>query len=121
VKEGDDASGADSQLRHDMNYTSWLAGESQTLNDVDELLLCNEIIDSPIISNDFGLSSRPSDTISHNTNDLRQGVDNPKGGIAELENLELDTPPEFQLSVSILSTCYWDCITCLDVCFIGMH
>lgn len=97
----------DSQLKDELEYKSWLAGESQIeedMNSMDKLLQCDEIMDSSTLSSDFGLrTGGPSNPISaNNVNDVvPQGNNNSSSGIAELENLELDTPPDFQFSVSI--------------------
>lgn len=73
---------------------------------MDKLLQCDEIMDSSTLSSDFGLRTGgpSSNSISgNNVNDVvPQGNNNSSSGIAELENLELDTPPDFQFSVSIL-------------------
>lgn len=102
VKETFSACSSDAQLKDEVDYTTWLAGESQApdLNDIEELLLCNEIIDSSMVSSDFGLNSRASAGFTGNTKYVPQGVEHSASGVAELENLELDTPPDFQLTVS---------------------
>ncbi|PSS30348.1 NAC domain-containing protein [Actinidia chinensis var. chinensis] len=79
---------------------TWLAGESQAVdeNGVDDLLLCNENLNSYVSLDDLGLNDGPSNDFSRLTRDA-PGVDrNPPCGIADLENLELDTPPDFQLA-----------------------
>ncbi|XP_062105655.1 SUPPRESSOR OF GAMMA RESPONSE 1 [Humulus lupulus] len=68
----------------------WLAGESQAdeyydPNCIDNSLLCKETFDS---------SSR----LTYIPNTDLTGKSIPPCGISDLENLELDTPPDFQLS-----------------------
>ncbi|XP_015879020.3 SUPPRESSOR OF GAMMA RESPONSE 1 isoform X2 [Ziziphus jujuba] len=81
--------------KDDMGYPEWLAGESQAvessdINCLDETLLCKEIFDS-------GLNYMSDADFASGTNDLPKNG-NASYGIADLENLELDTPPDFQLS-----------------------
>ncbi|XP_071906359.1 SUPPRESSOR OF GAMMA RESPONSE 1-like [Coffea arabica] len=99
VKEALNSSSSDAQVKDKTEHNTWLAGESQAadVNGVDELLLCNEIIDSSILSGDFGLDGGPFGGLTRNTNDVPQVVGSSACGIAELENLELDSPPDFQL------------------------
>ncbi|CAL5368287.1 unnamed protein product [Camellia sinensis] len=77
---------------------TWLAGESQALdgNGVDDSLLCNEIFSS--YSALSGLNHGPFSDVAHFTNDVPVGDRNPSCGIADLENLDLGTPPDFQLA-----------------------
>lgn len=94
-------------LENDAEYPEWLAGESQGLDDVElryleDNLLCNEVLDSSaFISNSqqnqmsFPLSS------GNGCHDFANG--NVPCGIADLENLEFDTPPDFHLAVSLTS------------------
>ncbi|KAF5958660.1 hypothetical protein HYC85_005885 [Camellia sinensis] len=89
------------QFKNDMETHTCLAGESQAIdgNGLDDLLLCNEIFDSYAALADSGLNDGPFSTSSRPTNDNNSGVDrNVTCGIADLENLELDTPPDFQLA-----------------------
>ena len=83
-----------------------MAGESQAVdeNGVDDPLLCNENLNSYVSLDDLGLNDGPSNDFSRLTPDV-PGVDriNPPCGIANLENLELDAPLDFQLAVSFLS------------------
>ncbi|XP_057464552.1 SUPPRESSOR OF GAMMA RESPONSE 1-like [Actinidia eriantha] len=84
----------------DVETQTCLAGESQAVdgNGVDDSLLCNEIFDSYVTLDDSGLNGGPFDGFGRFTNDI-PGVDrNVTCGIADLENLELDTPPDFQLA-----------------------
>jgi hypothetical protein len=78
---------------------AWLAGESQALENyeykgLDNLLLCDEVLDSSALHDDSGLDSI--------TNRMTQN-DNITSGISTsiLDTLELGTPPDFDLSVSI--------------------
>ena len=86
----------------DVETQTCLAGESQAVdgNGVDDSLLCNEIFDSYVTLDDSGLNGVAFDGFARFTNDI-PGVDNSViCGIVDLENLELDTPPDFQLAVS---------------------
>ena len=74
----------------------WLAGESQAvensgLNSIDDSLLCNETFDSRY-------TYIPNTDLTCEENRLT-GKSIPPCGISDLENLELDTPPDLQLSV----------------------
>ena len=78
---------------------AWLAGESQALENyeykgLDNLLLCDEVLDSSALHDDSGLDSI--------TNRMTQN-DNITSGTSTsiLDTLELGTPPDFDLSVSI--------------------
>lgn len=95
------------QLEDDEGYNAWLAGESQAVdnsdfNGIDDSLLCKEIFySSSLLPNNCGLNPVSFTDIAHNTNEVT-GNNNAPCGIADLENLELDTPPDFQLAVSII-------------------
>ncbi|CAM8907542.1 unnamed protein product [Rhodiola kirilowii] len=87
----------------DPEHTGWLAGESQAaeqfgLNDFDESLMCKEDFGScPSFNfNDPGPSHVPSN-FGGNESTLTEnnGI---SSSFADLENLELDTPPDFQLT-----------------------
>ena len=82
---------------------AWLAGESQPVenSDFDSLddLLCNEIFDSCAQLNDLGMNTTTVNGFAGNTN-LLDGNENASFGIPDLDNIQLDTPPDFQLSVS---------------------
>lgn len=82
-----------------MGYPAWLAGESQAvengLNCSDDSLLCKEIFDT-------GLNYMSHAGFASNTNELPRNGDT-SCGIAELENLEFDTPPDFQVAVGFAS------------------
>ncbi|PON47622.1 NAC domain containing protein [Trema orientale] len=84
----------DSQGDDKLRYP-WLAGESQAvddsdLNSIDNSLLCKETFDSRF-------SYIPNTDFTCDGNTLA-GESIPPCGISDLENLELDTPPDFQLS-----------------------
>ena len=91
-----------------MEFPEWLAGESQAVENsdfdgLDDSLLCNEIFDSaPRVPNNSGVKLVSCTGMAHNTNEVNENSNEPCG-IAELENLELDTPPDFQLAVSFKS------------------
>ncbi|KAF3444562.1 hypothetical protein FNV43_RR14254 [Rhamnella rubrinervis] len=82
-------------LEDDVGYPAWLAGESQAIeNDLtclDDTLLCKEDFDS-------GLNYMSHTGFASNTNELANRSGNTSCGIADLQNLELDTPPDFQLA-----------------------
>ncbi|CAA3027545.1 NAC domain-containing 8 [Olea europaea subsp. europaea] len=84
------------QSNDQIDFTTSLAGESQAV-DMDDPLLCNEIIDSYAHLSD--LKPKPSSytQVAHNITNLPLGDGNGTFGAADLENLELDTPPDFQL------------------------
>ncbi|GFS35517.1 hypothetical protein Acr_00g0040350 [Actinidia rufa] len=89
----------------DVETQTCLAGESQAVdgNGVDDSL-CNEIFDSYVILDDSGLNGVAFDGFARFTNDI-PGVDNSViCGIVDLENLELDTPPDFQLATVYRAT-----------------
>ncbi|KAJ8645785.1 hypothetical protein MRB53_007533 [Persea americana] len=82
---------------------AWLAGESQgvddpNLIDIDESLLCNEILDSFPPFDEPGLKHIPyfSDC-SHRSEPIEQDL-NSLRRIPDLDNIEVDTPPDFQLA-----------------------
>jgi hypothetical protein len=87
-----------------MDYPAWLAGESQAvensgLNSMDDSLLCKEIFESCAPLNNSGLNYSSYTGLASNTNEMTAN-NNASSGFADLENLELDTPPDFYLSVS---------------------
>ncbi|KAH8519255.1 hypothetical protein H0E87_000880 [Populus deltoides] len=91
------------QLEGDVEFPEWFAGESQAVENsdftaLDDSLLCNEIfVSAPRVPNNSGVNRVSYTGMAHNTNELN-GNNNEPCGIAELENLELDTPPDFQLA-----------------------
>ena len=90
-------------INDDMEYPTWLAGESQAVDIVgaDDSLLCNEVLDYNALT-DLGLNRGPFTGFARNTNEVPEGEGNAIYNIADLENLELDTPPDFHLTVSIV-------------------
>lgn len=85
----------------------WLAGESQAVEDADQnglhdSLLCKEIL-YPHVSHNNSPFNHDIYGFSHNMDGSMPGNNNAPCGIADLENLELDTPPDFQLAVSFTS------------------
>lgn len=91
------------QLEGDVEFPEWFAGESQAVENsdfsaLDDSLLCNEIfVSAPRVPNNSGVNRVSCTGMAHNTNEVN-GNNNEPCGIAELENLELDTPPDFQLA-----------------------
>lgn len=88
-------------------YPAWLAGESQAventdLNCMDDSLLCKEIFDSFAPLSHSGLNHLSHSGFVSNTTEVT-GNNNASSGIADLANIDLDTPPDFQLTVSITS------------------
>lgn len=88
-----------------LRVTGWLASESKpqaveefSLNDFDESLLCKEIMGSNAPSSFNDPSHFPSGFDSNVSNPTENNLIS--SGFADLENLELDTPPELSLTVS---------------------
>lgn len=90
---------SDAKIKCEMEYTTCLAGESQAAdaNDVDNSLLCDEHNDYSFLDS-FGPNLGPSADYTHSTCHLPQENGNTTCGISELDNLELDSPPDFQLA-----------------------
>ncbi|KAL3529155.1 hypothetical protein ACH5RR_008477 [Cinchona calisaya] len=99
VKEAMNSSSCDAQAKDELDYCTCLAAEpcAADINSMEELLLCSEIIDTTF-SSDFGLNGGPFIGFTHNTSHAPQGDGSSACGIAEPENLELDTPSDFQLA-----------------------
>lgn len=92
------------QLDDHLGYLSWLAGESQApensdLGHIEDSLLCKEEINSSAFLNNSGINNVSYTGFSHNAYSMK-GNNSAPCGISDLENLELDTPPDFQLAVS---------------------
>ncbi|CAN0904096.1 SUPPRESSOR OF GAMMA RESPONSE 1 [Linum grandiflorum] len=93
---------------------AWLAGESQPVensddhfsNNIDNSLAGKEIFSSSsLFANNSGLNLLPSyTTMNCNTSGDHSGNNNPPCGISDLDNIELDTPPYFQLSDLLFSS-----------------
>ncbi|XP_027358752.1 SUPPRESSOR OF GAMMA RESPONSE 1-like [Abrus precatorius] len=81
--------------------SAWLAGESQPDCDFDgleDILLCKEMLNSSGLLNDSGLNST-FNGIACNANELAgNNNDHVSYGVSVLDTLELDTPPDFDLS-----------------------
>ncbi|CAK9161756.1 unnamed protein product [Ilex paraguariensis] len=86
-------------INDDMEYPTCLAGESQDVDIVgaDDSLLCNEVLDYNALT-DLGLNHGPFTGFARNTNDVPEGEGNANYNIADLENLELDTPLDCHLT-----------------------
>ncbi|KAH1205148.1 SUPPRESSOR OF GAMMA RESPONSE 1 [Glycine max] len=101
IPEGSLAPQSDIQDQDNTGDAAWLAGESQAeenseYDGLDDILLCNEILDSSALLNDSGLDYTNLDDIaSYATQRARN--DNEPCGISLLDTLELDTP-DFDLS-----------------------
>ncbi|XP_022991029.1 SUPPRESSOR OF GAMMA RESPONSE 1-like [Cucurbita maxima] len=89
-------------LENNVGFPGWLAGESQGIDDaelhyLEDHLLCNEVLDSNVLTSNSQLTQMsfplPGSNGCHNIMN-----DNVTCGIADLENLELDTPPDFHLA-----------------------
>ncbi|XAR51918.1 hypothetical protein NMG60_11006720 [Bertholletia excelsa] len=88
------------QLINESETHAWLAGESQAVdgNGVDDSLLCDENFDSYVALGDSGLHDGPPSDLNRLRNDSHGGDKNQTYSIADLENIELDTPPDFSLT-----------------------
>ncbi|XP_050221763.1 NAC domain-containing protein 73-like [Mercurialis annua] len=99
------------QPENDAGYAEWLAGESQAVEDtdfcgIDGSLLREETLDSSsLFLNNFG-QANPSYTSISNTSEMA-AINNAPYGIAELANLELDTPPDFSCDLQFNSQDSW--------------
>ncbi|KAA8530183.1 hypothetical protein F0562_004892 [Nyssa sinensis] len=104
IPETSHPSSSTAQFKDDMEYPTWLTGESQAVdvNSIGDFLLCNEIFNSWASPDDSGLNHGPFPGFTHETNDVTGADRNTASGIADLENLELDTP-DFALAVSFTS------------------
>lgn len=90
------SSSAAPQFKDDTDTQCWLAGESQAVegNDADESLLCDEIFGSYPGLDDPALNDGPFSAFARITDDLPGVNGNEYCGVADLENLELDTAPD---------------------------
>lgn len=94
----------DSQFEDIIGQPTWLAGESQAdeyygLNCVDDTLLCKETFNSSTSLNGPVLNPISITDYANNTNGVT-GNRSTSFGVPDLENLEFDSPPDFQLHVS---------------------
>lgn len=95
---------SDIQDQENTPNPAWFAGESQAIENseydgLDDILLCKEILDSFALFDDSGL-----DSITTNDFDYYENKMTGNGNVTStsvLDTLELDTPPDFDLSVSI--------------------
>ncbi|XP_010251054.1 PREDICTED: NAC domain-containing protein 8 [Nelumbo nucifera] len=91
-------------LDDDRMDTAWWAGESQAVEDpdlnvMDDILLCNEILDSYAPADNSGL--RPIPNFSEygcSRSDALIADGNTASGIPSLDDIEIDTPPDFHLA-----------------------
>ncbi|KAL6136231.1 hypothetical protein ACLB2K_061532 [Fragaria x ananassa] len=91
----------DSQFQDSIGQPTWLAGESQAdeyygLNCVDDTLLCKETFNSSTSLNGPVLNPISITDYANNTNGVT-GNRSTSFGVPDLENLEFDSPPDFQL------------------------
>lgn len=102
VAEASHPSIPDFNIGDEMKYPLWLAGESQPPENshpsgLDDSLLCNENFESYAPLGDS--SYYPAPSFACNTSSgVAAGEKNATSGFSDLENLELDTPPDFQLA-----------------------
>lgn len=87
-----------------MEYPTWLAGKSQAvensvLESTDDSLRCKEVFDSCAVNHSSMNRISYTDFVC-NIDEEASGINNASPGIADLENIELDTPPDFPLAVS---------------------
>nr|POF06123.1 suppressor of gamma response 1 [Quercus suber] len=102
VSEASHAPPPDIKAEDNMDYPAWLAGESQAvensdLNCMNDSLLCREIFDNYAPLNNSGLNHISFTGSSSNTNEMTLN-NSASSGIPDLENIYLDTPPDFQLA-----------------------
>lgn len=95
------------QPENHLGSMTWLAGESQDvdypdLNSIEESLLCREENISSAFLGKSGINNVSYTDILYDSNNMK-GINSAPCGISDLENLELDTPPDFS-SVSIPSS-----------------
>lgn len=98
------------QLKDELEYP-YFAGEYQAVNldSNEDALLCKEIFDSYFpVSNTIPYHV-PSPGCVRDTSNAPSAERSESDVIPELDNIELDTPPDFQLAVSL--SLYLSCIT----------
>ncbi|KAL0431622.1 UNVERIFIED_CONTAM: suppressor of gamma response 1 [Sesamum radiatum] len=84
-----------SWLEDEMQYTMCLAGNSEAVDlSRADSLLCNEILDPYAASGNL----RSNNGSSTHLGDVQQRDGSSSCGIGDLDNLDLDTPPDFQLT-----------------------
>ena len=74
--------------------------ENSDFDGLDDILLCKEILDSSALLSDSGFNSAAVNGFASNASEMA-GNDNLSYGISVLDTLDLGTPPDFDLSVSI--------------------
>ncbi|CAJ2669658.1 unnamed protein product [Trifolium pratense] len=91
---------SDIQDHGNAENSAWLAGVSQALekslyDDLDDILLCKEILDSSTLFDDFGLDSITTNGLAYYENKMT-GNGNVTSGTSTsvLDTLELSNPPE---------------------------
>lgn len=107
LKDNQETSTTESVLPVSLNECvnpTWCAGESQAVEDPDpnindEALLCHEDLDSFPAFEDSSLQFQFPD-LDHSKNEIPGKINNSLSGIYDLDNIEIDTPPDFQLAVS---------------------
>ncbi|KAK7316481.1 hypothetical protein VNO77_35540 [Canavalia gladiata] len=80
---------------------AWLAGESQAECDfdgLDDILLCKEMLNSSSLLKDPGLNSNFNNFTCSEIELAGNNNDDVSYGVSVLDTLELDTPPDFDLS-----------------------
>ncbi|KAI3463045.1 hypothetical protein Pfo_019708 [Paulownia fortunei] len=88
-----------SRLEDEMEYVTCLAGHSEAVGlSGANSLLCNEIIDSYAACGDLRPKNPSSTQVCSDISAVDQRYGNASCEIGDLVNLELDTPPDFQLS-----------------------
>lgn len=92
----------DIQTEDNKEYPACLAGESQAaensiLNSIDDSLVCKKIFNFCCHLNDLGQNCISCTNFACNTNGVT-GDNDQSIGIADLENIELDTPPDLHLA-----------------------
>lgn len=103
-----------SRLEDEMEYASCLAVHASETDDLSgaNSLLCNELIafgDARLknpSSTQVGLKNPSSTQVDCDICTVHQRDSNAGCGIGDLDNLELDSPPDFQLTVSSFP-CYF--------------
>ncbi|WOH05072.1 hypothetical protein DCAR_0624484 [Daucus carota subsp. sativus] len=89
-------------FRDNIDYP-YLAGESQDvhLDGIEDSLLCDEIFESSALynnNNNSGLCYNSSSVLPCEVTDASGAANNESCGIPDLDDIDLDTPPDFQLS-----------------------
>ncbi|KAI5445045.1 hypothetical protein KIW84_013343 [Lathyrus oleraceus] len=95
---------SDTQDQDNVDNSAWLVDELQTMENpeydgMDDILLCKEILDSSALLDDFGLDSITPNELAYYENKMTGNcnVAN-ETSTSVLDTLELDTPPDFDLS-----------------------